>query len=321
MSRANLRWRFKQLLRKPYHFWKVRTLTSPSLHYPPAALDFTEFDTWEAFQKSQADLARSFQERTALEDAMATDTSKPVEYAGQCGVCCRDTTFHCDWSISYDLPDGGKRPVWRERLVCDCGISNRLRGSLHFMLDRCGLNADSSVYLTEQTTPFFNLLKSEFESVVGSEYLADGTKPGQTNANGLRHEDITALTFEDDQFDILGCFEVLEHVPDYKAALAEMFRVLKPGGHLVATFPFRLDLEDTLMRARIDEQGEIEHILEPEYHGDPLSDQGVLCFYHFGWDILDALRSAGFSKATCGFFWSKDMGYLGAGSSLFHAVK
>jgi len=39
--------------------------------------------------------------------------------------------------------------------------------------------------------------------------------------------------------DIVTSFTVLEHVPDERAALAEMFRVLKPGGRLVISVPNR----------------------------------------------------------------------------------
>ena len=46
----------------------------------------------------------------------------------------------------------------------------------------------------------------------------------------------TALPFEDEQFDLAYSFKVLAHVPDIKAALFEMARVLRPGGHLVAEF-------------------------------------------------------------------------------------
>jgi SAM-dependent methyltransferase len=39
-------------------------------------------------------------------------------------------------------------------------------------------------------------------------------------------------------FDTVICIAVLEHVENPEAVTAEMFRVLKPGGHLVATVPF-----------------------------------------------------------------------------------
>ena len=42
--------------------------------------------------------------------------------------------------------------------------------------------------------------------------------------------DVTALPFEDDYFDAAHCHAVLMHVPDTAATLAEVKRVLKPGG-------------------------------------------------------------------------------------------
>ncbi len=46
-----------------------------------------------------------------------------------------------------------------------------------------------------------------------------------------------ALPFADGAFDTVLCTQVLEHVPDPAAALAEMARVLAPGGRLILTAP------------------------------------------------------------------------------------
>lgn len=45
------------------------------------------------------------------------------------------------------------------------------------------------------------------------------------------------LPFADHTFDKVVCSEVLEHIPDYMAALAEIHRVLKPGGKLAISVP------------------------------------------------------------------------------------
>jgi ubiquinone/menaquinone biosynthesis C-methylase UbiE len=50
--------------------------------------------------------------------------------------------------------------------------------------------------------------------------------------------DITAIPRPDASFDAIMCTEVLEHVPDPVAALAELNRLLKPGGYFVITAPF-----------------------------------------------------------------------------------
>jgi len=51
-----------------------------------------------------------------------------------------------------------------------------------------------------------------------------------------------ALPFARESFDLVYSFKVLAHVPDVRRALAEMLRVLRPGGHLVAEFYNALSL-------------------------------------------------------------------------------
>jgi SAM-dependent methyltransferase len=50
--------------------------------------------------------------------------------------------------------------------------------------------------------------------------------------------DVQALPFRDGAFDAVKATEILEHVPEPAAALRECGRVLRAGGHLVATVPF-----------------------------------------------------------------------------------
>jgi SAM-dependent methyltransferase len=45
------------------------------------------------------------------------------------------------------------------------------------------------------------------------------------------------LPFAEASFDKVICAEVLEHIPDYEAVLAEIHRVLKPGGTLAVSVP------------------------------------------------------------------------------------
>ena len=52
---------------------------------------------------------------------------------------------------------------------------------------------------------------------------------GQSNAS-FHVGDVTDLPFEDGSFDVAHCHNVLMHVPDTAAVLAEVRRVLKPGG-------------------------------------------------------------------------------------------
>lgn len=49
--------------------------------------------------------------------------------------------------------------------------------------------------------------------------------------------DATRLDFADGSFDAVICSEVLEHLPDYDAALREIRRVLRPHGRLCISVP------------------------------------------------------------------------------------
>jgi SAM-dependent methyltransferase len=54
---------------------------------------------------------------------------------------------------------------------------------------------------------------------------------------GLSVADVTCLPFKDDDFDVVICCEVLEHVVQYQIAVKEIIRVLKPGCDLVISVP------------------------------------------------------------------------------------
>lgn len=45
------------------------------------------------------------------------------------------------------------------------------------------------------------------------------------------------LPYQDHSFDLIGLFDTIEHIPDQDRALAEMHRVLKPGGLLFVSVP------------------------------------------------------------------------------------
>jgi SAM-dependent methyltransferase len=59
-----------------------------------------------------------------------------------------------------------------------------------------------------------------------------------------RREDIESLTIKDGSYDMVICLHVLEHVNDRKA-ISELYRVLRPGGTLLAMFPIVEGWEET----------------------------------------------------------------------------
>ena len=66
------------------------------------------------------------------------------------------------------------------------------------------------------------------------------------------------LPFGDDVFDVVVSFSVIDHIPSAEAraaAVAEMCRVLRPGGHLVLTLPNRWNLPHHLLSQRAQRRG------------------------------------------------------------------
>ena len=94
----------------------------------------------------------------------------------------------------------------------------------------------------------------------------------------------TSLTFPDATFDLFVTQDVLEHVVRPDRALADITRVLKPGGAHVFTTPKHKDLVQS--RPRVHPQGTgIRHILDPVFHGSPIGDGRSLVTWDYGADF------------------------------------
>jgi SAM-dependent methyltransferase len=118
-----------------------------------------------------------------------------------------------------------KRLAWIERfasplakrrvLDCGCGAGEYVRELLARGADAWGVEFDEAK-------------------------LAAGAASDPELAARLSAGDLESLAFPDRSFDLALLNEVLEHVPDDGAALAEVARVLRPGGRLIVLSPTRL---------------------------------------------------------------------------------
>ena len=91
--------------------------------------------------------------------------------------------------------------------------------------------------------------------------------------------DLQDIDLPDASVDVVLTPHVLEHVPDTDRALSELFRVMRPGGHVFLQVPIP--------------QAVTTVPTEPEYHGDR-----TLVYFRFGWDLADRIRSHGFACDT-----------------------
>lgn len=256
--------------------------------------------------------------RRQLERALCPDSERAFTVPGICLLCRRLAAFAVDFRYSYYV-DGSLTPNWREHLLCPhCGLNNRMRATLQVGQQQGTWAPRQPLYCTEQLTPLYAWLKQRYPQTQGSEYAGDAWPLGTTNTQGVRNEDLTALRFPDRHFAGVICLDVLEHIPNFHAALRELYRVLRPGGTLLLSVPFLPERATTLVRAEW-RAGQLLHHCEPEYHGNPLDPAGCLAFYHFGWDLRAALQGAGFGLVQLACYWSASYGHLGADQLLWLA--
>ena len=102
--------------------------------------------------------------------------------------------------------------------------------------------------------------------------------------------DICHLPFEDNSFDVILCNHVLEHIPDDRKALSELYRVMKPGGWGVFQVPQKIDLEQTFEDPAITDPDERRRIFGQYDH-----------VRVYGRDYFDILRQAGFRVTAVDF--------------------
>lgn len=227
-----------------------------------------------------------------------------------------------DFKVGYEHCHSDGSINWREHLNCSkTGFNNRMRATIQLFDSEIAAHKSDRIYISEQITPMYAYFAERYETVVGSEYLGNSCPPGTTDRRGVRNESLTSLSFADGSFERLISLDCLEHFPDYETAFRECARVLTANGKMLWTVPFVPRFSKNLMRARIDSSGKVEHLQPPEYHGDPLTSEGCLCFTHFGWEMLEQIKAAGFADAYAAMFWSESFGYLGGEQLVFFAHK
>ena len=287
------------------------------------ALETRDISSYESFLIFKKNMQDENQRRRHIESTLINNGDSFL-IDGFCFVCKKKVDFITDYLYSTQEVIEGKRiPNWRERVVCpECGLNNRVRAAIHFLEFNLQCTTNSRIFISEQCTPLYGYLKRKYTNLIGSEYLGSKVPFGDTDINtGIRNESLTKLTFKDNSIDYVLSFDVFEHIPNYSQALKECYRILSPNGRLLFTVPFRMDVRKNIVRAEVDNNGQIRHVLPPEYHGDPINQEGCLCFYHFGWALLEDLKTVGFQNPRAHLYWSDEFGYFGQNQVLFSGEK
>lgn len=149
------------------------------------------------------------------------------------------------------------------------------------------LQNHTDIFTTEKTilhvAPEIQLYK-EFEKRKNIEYHPIDLMPDAYQyGTKTKAMDVTALKYPDDNFDVVICNHVLEHIPDDLKAIQEMYRVLKPEGWAVLNVPIQKEREKTFEDTSITDPAQ-----RLQFFGQP--DHVRI----YGMDYFQRLQDAGF---------------------------
>jgi SAM-dependent methyltransferase len=205
-------------------------------------------------------------------------------HVGFCPACEQKATFNAS------------SPYFRGSLKCDrCGSIPRQRAIMHVLSHYFPHWRNAKIH---EGSPGWDIvsqrLAGESTAYTASQY--DTSVPFGSVVDAPRmpckmylSENLEAQTFPDETFDIVITQDVFEHVFHPDRAIREIARTLRPGGATLMTVPIIRRNRPSQRRAAL-ANGGIEHILEPEFHGNPLTKSGSLVTIDWGYDIVAYLH-------------------------------
>lgn len=177
----------------------------------------------------------------------------------------------CKWTgsnfLSYAYPYKPK-----EVLFCpSCGSLERHRFAFFVLKDKIEASENTLHIAPEE------IIESWLRKI-SKNYLSIDL----SSSSAMKHMDITNLEIDDNQFSLIWCFHVLEHIGNDQKAIAELYRVLSPLGLAIIAVP--IYGENTY------ENNEINTPQERLIH---YKQEDHVRLY--GMDIVNKLKNAGFS--------------------------
>ena len=199
--------------------------------------------------------------------------------AGYCHTCCSDVTFTA------------KSSWFRDLYLCDkCGSLPRERALMRVIETFYPAWQSLTVHETSPADRGASArIAKEAANYIPSQYFPD--TPSGSFKWGYRSENIEKMTFADESIDLHISQDVMEHIFNPERAFKEIARTLRPGGAHIFTVPIVNKGGRTSRRATLDAQGNVMHLKEAQYHGNPVDETGALVTFDWGYDICEKIHT------------------------------
>lgn len=208
------------------------------------------------------------------------------KYQGTSGIC-----NFCGFENNGFLVSGYEFPVLKEKNVVGAGKRPN-NCPLCYSSDRSRLiwaylnekeNLDTSLKILHVAPE--KVIREKFLKMSLANYTCIDLKTeGYNYPEGVLDMDLCNTAFDSESFDLIICNHVLEHIPDDKKAMNEIFRILTTGGKAILQVPIALSLKKTY------ENTDIKTKEERENHFGQYDHVRL-----YGIDYKEKLESCGFS--------------------------
>jgi len=182
----------------------------------------------------------------------------------------------CNGHFRKFLPFGVKP---RPNAQCPrCGSLERHRLLCLYLKDKTNFFKDSLLKVLDIAPMYF------FQQKCKTLYNLNYISADISSSIAMIKMDITNINLPDNQFDCIICYHVLEHIPDDKKAMKELFRILKPGGWAILQSPVDPNHDETFEDPNVVSPEEREHVFGEKDH-----------VRIYGQDYKNRLEMAGFT--------------------------
>lgn len=151
---------------------------------------------------------------------------------------------------------GGKKRLEAKCPYCGCDDRERL---VFLMLKKWGVFQSSARIL--HVAPE-RQLQRHLENTPGLSYVTGDIESPFVD----QKIDLTQCPFDSEYFDVVICNHVLEHIPNDRKAIAEIYRILKKGGWAILQVPISTSLSSTYEDAAIISAAQRARIFGQEDH-------------------------------------------------------